>query len=55
VGLVSKGIGAADTLMFEGIAAIGVGLLHWRYLRREKLKREADMVVKEEEHPMQAV
>jgi len=55
VGLVSKGIGAADTLLFEGVAALLVGLLHWRYLRREKLKHEADMVIKEEEHPMQAV
>lgn len=55
VGIVSKWIGAADTLMCEGIAALLIGLLHWRYLRREKLKHAQDLVLKEEEHPLQAV
>jgi len=55
VGIVSKWIGAADTLMFEGIAALLIGLLHWRYLRREKLKHEQDLVLKEEGPVMQTV
>lgn len=38
VGLISKWIGTTDTLMGEGVAALLIGLLHWRYLRREKLK-----------------
>ncbi len=38
VGAISKWIGTTDTLMGEGIAALLIGLLHWRYLRREKLK-----------------
>jgi MFS family permease len=54
VGLISKWIGAADTLLFQGVAALMIGMLHWRYLHKEKLKREQDMILKEE-HPLQAV
>ncbi|MDB4924398.1 MAG: transporter [Mucilaginibacter sp.] len=38
VGSISNWIGTTDTLMGEGIAALLIGLLHWRYLHREKLK-----------------
>jgi hypothetical protein len=38
VGSVSKWIGTTDTLMAEGCAALLIGLLHWAYLRKEKLK-----------------
>ncbi len=38
VGAISKWVGTTDTLMGEGIAALLIGLLHWRYLRREKQK-----------------
>ncbi|ASU32369.1 MFS transporter [Mucilaginibacter xinganensis] len=55
VGLLSKWVGAADTLMIEGIAALLIGLLHWRYMRREKLKHQQQLVLKETEHPMQTV
>lgn len=55
VGTVSKYVGAADTLMFEGIAALLIGLLHWRYLRKEKLRHEQDLIIKEEGHPIQTV
>ncbi|MEO8886408.1 MAG: MFS transporter [Mucilaginibacter sp.] len=41
VGSVSKWIGTTNTLMGEGIAALLIGALHWRYLRREKLKAQA--------------
>ncbi|WP_428327770.1 MFS transporter [Mucilaginibacter sp.] len=55
VGLVSKWIGAADTLFFEGVAALLIGLLHWIYLRKEKLKHQQDLILKEQDHPMQTV
>lgn len=42
VGAISKWIGAADTLMGEGVAALLIGLLHWRYLHKEKLKKAHD-------------
>jgi MFS family permease len=38
VGAVSKWIGTTNTMLAQGIAALLIGLLHWRYLRREKLK-----------------
>jgi MFS family permease len=38
VGALSKWIGTTNTMLAEGIAALLIGLLHWRYLRREKLK-----------------
>ncbi|TSJ43421.1 MFS transporter [Mucilaginibacter corticis] len=38
VGAISKWVGTTDTLMGEGIAALLIGMLHWRYLHREKLK-----------------
>lgn len=55
VGLVSKAIGAADTLLLEGIAALIVGLLHGRYLHREKLKHVQEMILEDQEHALQAV
>jgi len=38
IGIISKWIGTPNTLMGEGVAALLVALLHWRYLRREKLR-----------------
>lgn len=38
IGAISKWIGTPNTLLGEGIAALLVGALHWRYLRHEKLK-----------------
>jgi MFS family permease len=54
VGSISKWIGPNDTLMGEGIAALLIGFMHWRYLRREKLKKEHDLLVTEE-HSLQAI
>jgi len=52
VGSISKWIGTTDTLMGEGIAALLIGGLHWRYLHREKLKAQyAAMLAREELHP----
>ncbi|HEK19228.1 MULTISPECIES: MFS transporter [unclassified Mucilaginibacter] len=53
VGLVSKWIGAPDTILFEGIAALLIGLLHIRFLRKEKLKQQ-DNVIAVDEHHLQA-
>lgn len=38
VGSISKWVGTTNTMLGEGIAALLIGLLHWRYLKREKLK-----------------
>lgn len=38
VGSVSKWIGTTNTLLAEGVAALLIGMLHWAYLRKEKLK-----------------
>jgi MFS family permease len=54
VGSVSKWIGAADTLTGQGCAALILGLIHLRYLRKEKLKKEQDLIL-QEEHGLQAV
>ncbi len=50
VGSISKWIGAADTIMGQGCAALLLGLLHWRYLHKEKLKKQQDMILHEEHH-----
>ncbi|HEY4324683.1 MAG TPA: MFS transporter [Mucilaginibacter sp.] len=44
VGSISKWVGTTDTLMGEGVAALLVALLHWRYLHKEKLKQEPAVV-----------
>ncbi|MGZ3758037.1 MAG: MFS transporter [Mucilaginibacter sp.] len=52
VGAVSKWIGTTDTLLGEGIAALLIGLLHWRYLHKEKLKPKDDVFLEQQElHP----
>jgi MFS family permease len=43
IGSVSKWIGTPDTLLGEGIIAGLIGLLHMRFLRKEKLKRQQSM------------
>jgi MFS family permease len=50
VGSISKWIGTTDTLMGQGIAAVLLGLLHWRFLRKEKLKEEQQLPAIEEPH-----
>ncbi|SDP53283.1 Predicted arabinose efflux permease, MFS family [Mucilaginibacter sp. OK268] len=39
VGSVSQWIGTADTVMLEGIVAIIIGILHFRFLRKTKLQK----------------
>ena len=48
VGSISKWVGAADTLMGQGVAALLLGLLHWRYLHKEKLRKEHELSLIEE-------
>ena len=43
IGSVSKWIGTPDTLLAEGIIAGLIGLLHMRFLRKEKLKKQQPM------------
>ena len=54
VGAISKWIGTQDTLMGEGIAALLIGCLHWRYLHREKLRQQNEIPSVQETH-LQAV
>lgn len=50
VGSVSKWIGTQDTLFGQGVAALLLGGLHWRYLHKEKLKKQRDMILNAEHH-----
>ncbi|HWD90315.1 MAG TPA: MFS transporter [Mucilaginibacter sp.] len=38
IGSVSKWIGTPDTMLAEGIIGLAIGILHFRFLRRERLK-----------------
>ena len=48
VGAISKWVGTTDTLLGEGIAALLIGLLHLRYLHREKLRSQQKLTEIEE-------
>jgi MFS family permease len=50
IGSVSKWIGTPDTMLAEGIFALLIGLLHFRYLRKEKLKHQQSMPAINEQH-----
>lgn len=50
VGSISKWIGTTDTLMGQGCAALLLGLLHWRFLHKEKLKKQQNLILREEHH-----
>lgn len=50
VGAISKWIGTTDTLMGQGFAALALGLIHWRFLRKEKLKKQQNLIVGEQPH-----
>lgn len=45
VGSISKWVGTTNTMLGEGVAALLIGLLHWRYLHREKLKLKKKQVL----------
>lgn len=48
VGSLSKWIGTPDTVLLEGIAGVVIGLIHYRFLRREKLKARQNVIAQEE-------
>src|ERR1700712_2866465 len=50
VGSISKWIGTQDTLLGEGIAALLLGLLHWRYLHKEKLRQQHEIPFIDKHH-----
>jgi MFS family permease len=49
VGSLSKWIGTTNTLLGQGIAALFIGLLHWRHLNQEKMKETAGLRLREEQ------
>jgi MFS family permease len=50
IGAISKWIGPKETILFEGFAAIIIGLMHIRFLKNEKLKKQSDPVTLDEPH-----
>jgi MFS family permease len=46
IGSVSKWIGTPDTILAEGLIALIIGILHFQFLRKERLKKQ---------QPLQAV
>ena len=47
VGTISKYIGTTDTLMGQGVAALILGGIHWRFLHKEKIKKQQAMILEE--------
>jgi len=47
IGAVSKWIGTTDTLLGEGIIALLIGLIHLRYLRKAKIKKQEAQLISE--------
>jgi MFS family permease len=45
IGSVSKWIGTPDTMLAEGLIALAIGILHFRFLRKEKLKKQQILAV----------
>jgi MFS family permease len=50
IGSISKWIGTPDTMLMEGIFALLIGLFHFRYLRKEKLKHQQTLPAIDEQH-----
>lgn len=47
IGSISKWIGTTNTMLLEGVAALFIAGLHWRYLHREKLKVQQEHVLEQ--------
>ncbi|MBS1502017.1 MAG: MFS transporter [Bacteroidetes bacterium] len=47
IGSVSKWIGTPDTLLAEGVCAVAIGILHFRYLKKTRLRSQRDMIAAE--------
>ncbi|MDB5136830.1 MAG: transporter [Mucilaginibacter sp.] len=50
IGALSKWVGTPDTMLAEGIFALLIGLLHFRYMRKERLKKQQTMLAIDEPH-----
>jgi MFS family permease len=50
IGALSKWVGTPDTMLAEGIFALLIGLLHFRYMRKERLKKQQTMPTIDEPH-----
>ncbi|AMR30972.1 MFS transporter [Mucilaginibacter sp. PAMC 26640] len=47
IGSVSKWIGTTNTMLLEGVAALIIAGLHWRYLHKEKLKARQEHLMEQ--------
>ncbi|WP_431200134.1 hypothetical protein ACQ86K_07950 [Mucilaginibacter sp. P19] len=47
IGAVSQKIGVPDTVMAEGMVALLLGVLHFAFLRRSRLKKKAMAAVQQ--------
>src|ERR1700744_2889316 len=54
IGSLSKWIGTPDTMLAEGIFALLIGLLHFRYRHKKKLKQQQNLPAIDEPHLQQA-
>ncbi|HJP63344.1 MAG TPA: MFS transporter [Mucilaginibacter sp.] len=49
IGSVSKWIGTPNTMLAEGVIALLIGILHFRFLRKERLKKQQDINITEQQ------
>jgi MFS family permease len=48
IGWVSEHVGATNTVLGQGVVAISLAGMHWRYLHKEKLKKRHEALLKEQ-------
>jgi len=48
IGWVSEHVGATNTVLAQGVVAISLAGMHWRYLHKEKLKKRHEALLKEQ-------
>ncbi|MFC0513828.1 MFS transporter [Mucilaginibacter angelicae] len=53
IGAVSQKIGVPDTVMAEGMVALLLGIIHFSFLRRNRLKKEAMVAL--QQHPAEVI
>jgi MFS family permease len=54
IGAVSQKIGVPDTVMAEGMVALLLGIIHFSFLRRSRLKKEA-LAVAQRQQPAEVI
>ncbi|AYL99456.1 MFS transporter [Mucilaginibacter celer] len=55
VGSVSQKIGVPDTVMAEGMVALLLGVIHFRFLLQSRLKKEAAERLLQQQQPLEAI